>query len=105
MYARVARYKIDPERCNEAVERFEAAGDEIAVLEGYRTGLLLVDPDSGEMMTITVWESQWALEASEVRATRLRQGAAREVDGEVQSVHRFNVAVPLGVEIGQEASQ
>ncbi len=96
MYARVARYQIDPHRCDEAVSSFAEAGSKIADLDGYRTGFVLIDSDSGDVVTLTLWESQAALDASEMRATSARQGAVRAVEGTVGSVTRFDVVRELG---------
>ncbi len=95
MVARVARYRIDPERCNDAVESFRRAGAGLAELDGFRSGYVLLDSDGGEVVTVTVWDSRAALEASDVRASRLRQEAIEEVDGSVESVGRYDVAVEL----------
>jgi heme-degrading monooxygenase HmoA len=96
MHARVARYRIDPERCEEAVASFRDAGGEIAKLDGFKDGYVLVDPDDGEVLTVTVWESRAALEASDMSATASRRRAIQAVGGEVEAVTRFDVAVELG---------
>ena len=95
MYARVARYRIDPDRCDDAVESFREAGAQLAALDGFAHGYVLIDSDGGGVMTVTIWESQRALEASEMRATSVRQAAARAVDGDVESVLRFDVTHEL----------
>lgn len=95
MYARVARYRIDPDRCNDAVQTFRDAGAQLASLEGFAHGYVLIDSEGGDVITVTVWESQRALEASEMRATSVRQSAARAVDGAVEAVMRFDVTHEL----------
>ncbi len=47
-------------------------------------------------MTVTLWESRAAMDASEVRAARLRQDAVQQADGSVASVHSLEVAVEIG---------
>jgi quinol monooxygenase YgiN len=94
--ARLARYSVEPDRIDAAVESFREAGAEIAQLDGYRGGHLLVDYDEGTLLTITLWENQDALDRSEVRAASLRQVALRVVEGEVQSVTRYTVPFELG---------
>ena len=96
MYARMARYHIDPQRCDEAVASFGEAGAKIGALDGFQSGYLLIDTDTGEVVTLTFWESQAAVDASEMRATTARQGAVREVEGDVDSVTRFDVVRELG---------
>jgi len=92
MFARVVRYQVDPDRCDEALDSLEGAVREIGKIEGITGGYLLVDGDSGRIITITLWEDQAALEASEVRASRLRQEALHAVEGDIESVERLRVA-------------
>ena len=100
MHARVARYRIDPERCEDAVSSFGEAGREIAQLTGFKDGYVLVDPDDGEVMTVTLWESAAALETSDTQASASRRRAIQAVGGEVESVMRYDVAVELGGNAG-----
>ena len=95
MQARVARYRIEPERCQDAVASFTEAGAEIARLDGYRDGYVFVDPEDGCILTVTVWESHNALNASEMKANSSRRRAAEAVDGTVEAVSRFEVAIEL----------
>ena len=95
MQARVARYRIEPERCQDAVASFTEAGAEIARLDGYRDGYVFVDPEDGCVLTVTVWESHNALSASEMKASSSRRRAAEAVDGTVEAVSRFEVAIEL----------
>ena len=91
MYARVVRYHVNPDRCDEALEALEEAVKQIGDIEGITGGYLLVDGDAGRIITITLWENQAALEASEVRASRLRQEALHAVEGDIESVERLRV--------------
>ena len=95
MFARVARYQMDPDRCSDAVESFRRAGQQIAELGGFRGGYVLIDSDAGEVMTVTLWENRAALDASDVQASRIRQDAIQNVEGETTSVGRYDVAIEL----------
>jgi heme-degrading monooxygenase HmoA len=95
MQARVARYRIEPERCQDAVASFKEAGEEIAQLDGFRDGYVFIDPHDGDILTVTVWESNHALDASEMKATSSRRRAAEAVDGTVEAVSRYDVAIEL----------
>jgi heme-degrading monooxygenase HmoA len=92
VFARVVRYQVDPERCDEALSAFEEAAKAIGDIDGITGGYVLVDGDSGRIITVTLWEDRAKMEASEVRASRLRQEALRTVDGDVESVERLRVA-------------
>ena len=91
MFARVVRYQVDPDRCDEALAALEGAVKQIGEIDGITGGYLLVDGDSGRIITITLWEDQAALESSEVRASRLRQEALHAVEGDIESVERLRV--------------
>jgi len=80
----------------EAVEAFREAASQLASLDGLQGGYVLTDEEEGVVMTITLWESRAAMDASEVRAARLRQEAAKQADGEVTSVQCLEVAVEIG---------
>ena len=96
MHARVARYAIDPDKLVDALDGLRDAGRELAALEGYEGGHVLVDYDDGTLITLTLWENRAAIDRSEVRAAQLRQRAMRAVEGEVQSVTCYQVPFELG---------
>jgi hypothetical protein len=96
VHARVARYAIDPDKLVDALDGLRDAGRELAALEGYKGGQVLVDYDDGTLITLTLWENRAAIDRSEVRAAQLRQRAMRAVDGEVQSVTCYDVPFEFG---------
>jgi heme-degrading monooxygenase HmoA len=96
VHARVARYAIEPDRIDEALDGLRDAGRELSELQGYKGGHVLVDWDEGAVITMTLWENRAAVDRSDVRAAQLRQRALRAVDGEVQSVSCYEVPFELG---------
>ena len=96
MYARLVRYAIEPEKIDDALGAFQQAGRELADLQGFKGGHVLVDHDDGTLLTLGLWEDRAALDRSEVRAASLRQAALRSVEGEVQSVTCYEVPFDLG---------
>ena len=96
MYARVARYEVPPDRCDDAVEGLREAASAIAELDGLEFGYVLLDRESGNTTTITFWRDRAALDASEVRASVLRQNAIKEVGGSVMSVERMEIVTEVG---------
>jgi len=64
-------------------------------LEGFAGGYVLVDHEDGRTMTLTLWENDAALQASESAARDARNRAAGAVDGSVLSVEKFEVALEL----------
>jgi heme-degrading monooxygenase HmoA len=100
MLARVARYEVSSDRIDDAVEAFGEAAREIQELAGFAGGYVLVDHEDGRTMTLTLWESQVALDSSEPTARSARSSAANAVEGSVLSVESFEVAQDLSVTSG-----
>ena len=93
MFARLARYQVEPERVEDAVEGFREAGKSLRELGGFVNGYLLVDSDTGELSTLTLWRDHRSLDESATRAGAMRLRAIREVDGSCESVASYRVAV------------
>jgi heme-degrading monooxygenase HmoA len=93
MFARVSTY----EGTGESVERSLAQGDELVPLvrgmQGSRGLLVLVDRDRGREVTITLWEDEDAMRASEQAADRLRRDSAASAGQTIASVDRYEVAL------------
>jgi heme-degrading monooxygenase HmoA len=96
MQARVARYEVSPERCDDAVEVFLASAKDIIGMDGFQSGYILVNSETGETMTVTFWESQATADASATRAAVLRRRAIAAVEGDVASVQGFDVVRNFG---------
>jgi heme-degrading monooxygenase HmoA len=93
MWARVSSYSFDPSRgdeIDEGIRRFERSIDQIRGLDGVRDAYLLVDRSTGKALTMTLWESEDALTASEEVADRVRRDAAGDA---VRDVDRYEVAM------------
>src|SRR5262245_15815603 len=92
MYARVAVYEIPGHRTTDAVESFRDAIARIKEMHPAEV-LVLVSPESDRALTMSFWEREDDLEASRMKASRLRSDAAKAVDGTVQSVVEYEVAI------------
>jgi hypothetical protein len=93
MQARLVQYSVEPERVDEAVRGFQEASVELQQLNGNKGGYVLVDRDTGQLFTLTLWDGHGALSNSEVRAAGLRKRAMEAAEGTVESVRSFEVAV------------
>ncbi len=93
MFARVAVYEIPGYRAEEAVASFREAIDEIKDMGGLEEIGVFISPESDRALTISFWNRQDAMEASRIKASRLRNDAAKVVDGSVQSVVEYRVAI------------
>ena len=96
MLARVARYELPPERCEEAVQAFLDSAREIADMSGFGQGYLFVDSATGAAVSMTLWEDHAAFEASATKAALARRRAVDTVDGEVEWVQNFDVVRRFG---------
>jgi heme-degrading monooxygenase HmoA len=93
MFARVSTYQVPAERLGDAAGAFERAIQEIQDVDGFREAYVLVDEEDGRALTMTVWSSQYALEAGRDVAGRLRRAAVKEIEGSVVSVVEYEVAL------------
>jgi heme-degrading monooxygenase HmoA len=93
MFARLSRYEVEPDRIDDAIQGFREASDALAELDGALGGYLLVDPETGNSITITLWESRAALDGSDTKAARLRRNAMEASGGSVQAVQTYEVPV------------
>jgi len=96
MFARVARYEVEPARTQEAIEAFRDAVAQLEAMQGLEGGYVCVDHEDGAIMSMTLWESRMAMSDSEHKAALLRQDAAKRVDGTVVSVQSLDVALEIG---------
>ena len=62
-------------------------------IEGFMGVISLADRASGKGITITLWESEEALHASEEAANQLRQEAADALQASIASVERYEVVL------------
>jgi heme-degrading monooxygenase HmoA len=92
VFARVSIYEIPDGRSHEAATSFGEAMGTIASHRGLVDAYFLVARESDRAIVVTLWESEVAMTASRVTATRLRSEAARAVDAEILSVEEFEVA-------------
>ena len=77
MFARVARYEVEPSRTQEAIDAFHAAVAELEGTNGLEGGYVCVDHEDGAIMSMTLWQNRTAMDESERKAAGLRQEAAK----------------------------
>ena len=90
MFARVATYSGDPD---ELVRGFDRSLEQLAKLEGFSHAYFGVDRSSGRAMSMTLWETEAALEGSAESAQRLRSEAAEPSGATVDTVTHFEIAL------------
>lgn len=97
MHARMSTFEAGRGLSDEDVARAERTAQEQILpaargMDGFRGILYLMDRGSGRSISVTLWESEAALRASEEAADRLRELSAQEVGEEIRGVDRFEVA-------------
>ncbi len=93
MFARVSSYQFPANQADQAVQAFSTAINSLRELDDAKGAYLLLDRRSGKALTITLWQTEEALQASEEAANKLRSDAAGSGGGTVQSVERYEVAL------------
>lgn len=96
MHARVSFYELAGASRDDAVRAFEGARSAVGQMQGNQGAMLLVNPETGKAMTITLWDSEDALRATEQQADRTRQQAASGAGMVVTSVEAYEVALEFG---------
>lgn len=92
MFARVATYTGN---ADELVRGFEAARSDLEQMDGFSNAYFCVDRAGGKALTMTLWESEQALEASAERAHQLRSQATEPAGATTDSVTQFEVALTV----------
>ena len=89
MYARATTLRASPEDVQEQIDHYQEGIQSVREISGNRGAFLLVDRSAGRAISVTLWETDEAMEASRKRADELRQ-QAQESPGE--SVDEYEVA-------------
>lgn len=92
MFARVSTYTGETD---ELVRGFESARDDLAQIDGFAQAYFCVDRSSGKGLTITLWETEQALQASAEQADRLRARATEPSGATIDSVQHYEVALTV----------
>ena len=96
MHARVSFYDLAGASRDDAVRAFEAARNAVQQMEGNQGGMLLLNPQDGKAVTITLWDSEDALRATEQQAHQTRQQAASSAGMTITGVEAYEVAMEFG---------
>jgi len=89
MFARVSTYRGGTDTL---LEGFRRTTEPLAQLDGFERAYFLTDSDSGRSMTVTVWDSRAAMDATAEWAEKAREHAAHDSGAVVDSVQGFEVA-------------
>lgn len=90
MFARVSSYRGDADRLRQG---FASVTDELEQLDGFAKAYFLIDAEHGTALSVTLWESRAALDASAERAHKMRTAATEPDDSTIESVQSYEVAL------------
>ena len=95
MYARVSMIQGSTDQIDEGIDRIrDTTVPAVKEIDGFKGIVSLVDRQTGKGLTVTLWESEGALQASEEEANRLRREAAGNLGATGEPiVERYEVAL------------
>ena len=94
MFARVSTYQGDPGQIDQGLAYdLENILPKVNQIDGFEGLYYLVDRESGNALSMTLWESEQTMRASEEEANRLRTESAESASATVESVQRYEVAI------------
>ena len=93
MYARVSTYRGDGDRL---LQGFAEVTGALEAIDGFSRAYFMVNRESGKGMSITVWESEEALNASAAKADELRSQGAEAGGAQIESVETYEIGMTVG---------
>jgi heme-degrading monooxygenase HmoA len=95
VHARVSTIQGSTDQIDEGIDRIrDTTLPAVKEIDGFKGILSLVDRQTGKGLTVTFWESEEALRASEEEANRLRREAAVKLGSTGEpTVERYELAL------------
>ena len=93
MFARVSTYRGDGDRL---LQGFADVTGPLEAMDGFSRAYFMVNRESGKGMSITVWESEEALNASAAKADELRSQGAEAGGAQIESVESYEIGMTVG---------
>lgn len=92
MFARLSTYQGSPVPAEGGLTtNWDAILKQVQEVPGFRGVYYLVDRASGKAKSLTLWEDEQTMQASENRATQIREEVAQREGQRIVSVERFEV--------------
>jgi len=92
VFARVSEWSVPPERQDEALRAAEEhIGPALSKQVGYCGDLLLGDKESAKMLTVTLWEDERAMHATDEASHWFRSFGAWQTGGRAESTGHYEV--------------
>ena len=92
MFARVSQFAVRPERLEEGRRAIEDhVVPAIRMQRDYCGGLLLGNPETGKIVTVSLWEDEQAMHDTDEAAHWMRGFGAQEAGGTIETVETYEV--------------
>ncbi|MBI5230775.1 MAG: hypothetical protein HY876_01275 [Coriobacteriales bacterium] len=91
MFARVSRYEVPLEKLHDDIEGVDETQKKVSDMPGSLGLFYLVDRATGQTMSITLWDSEESMRASESGASALRDQTMEAASAHVTSIERYEV--------------
>jgi heme-degrading monooxygenase HmoA len=92
MFARVSRYRADQAN-DRLLEGFQDTIGPLQQVEGFSHAYFLVDRNTGTAVSMTVWETEDAMSASEAGGEERRRERTEAGGASVESVDHYEVSL------------
>ncbi len=92
MFARVTRYHAD-EDTDQLLGGFQETIGALQIVTGFSHGYFMVDPQTSEAVSMTVWESEEAMSASTESAEERRRQRTESGHASVVSVDTYEIGL------------
>jgi heme-degrading monooxygenase HmoA len=94
MFARVSTFEGPIDKIDEGTEYAKInVLPRAREIDGWKGIVALVDRSTGKELTITLWESEDAMRASEEASNTLRSDAAEGAGQEIRGLERYEVVI------------
>jgi heme-degrading monooxygenase HmoA len=98
MHARVSTYQTSD--AAKLVDGFRSVTDALEQVDGFSHAYFMVDEATGKALSITIWETEAALNASASSADDLRKQATQAGGGaRIESVQHYEIPLTVGMQI------
>jgi heme-degrading monooxygenase HmoA len=94
MFARVSTYR--GQDADRLIQGFEGVTDELERMDGFSHAYFMVDPASDKALSITIWDSEAALESSVAKADELRKRGSEAGGASIESVDHYEIRMTVG---------
>ena len=93
MFARVSTYSGDGDRL---LQGFADVTAPLEAIDGFSHGYFMVNRESGKGLSVTIWTSEEALNASAAQADEMRSRGAAAGGAQIESVEHYEIGHTVG---------